>query len=173
MDLLLDAMERIAATGAQLVILGTGDERYETACRQWAERWPDQVCSWIEFSTEKAHWIEAGADLFLMPSEFEPCGQNQLYSLRYGTVPIVHGIGGLEDSVIDFAEKGGTGFKFHEYSTEALCRCLERALAVFRKGSRWTALMKRGMRQDFSVIHMAKDYITLYRKIIAGRETVD
>jgi starch synthase len=172
-DLLVLGIEQIAATGVQLVILGQGDERYEAACRKWAARWPEQICAWIDFDHGKAHRIEAGSDLFLMPSEFEPCGQNQLYSLRYGTVPVVNAIGGLEDSVVDFGEKGSSGFKFHEYSADALCRCLDRALAVYRNRSRWTALMKRGMKQDFSVIHMAKDYIELYTRIITGRETVD
>jgi len=165
-DLLVGAMEQIVATGAQLVVLGTGDERYETACREWAQRWPDQVCSWIEFSSEKAHRIEAGADLFLMPSQFEPCGQNQLYSMRYGTIPVVHGVGGLEDSVIDYAKKGSTGFKFHGYTADKFFRCLERALETFQNGARWKPLVKRAMKQDFSVVHMARDYIALYKKIL-------
>lgn len=165
-DLLVGAIDRIVASGAQLVILGTGDNNYEQACRAWSDRWPGQVCSWIEFSTEKAHQIEAGVDMFLMPSEFEPCGQNQLYSMRYGTIPIVHAVGGLEDSVVDNDEKGGTGFKFHEYSVDAFVHCLERALGVFATPVKWTTLMKRAMKQDFSVVHMAKDYIALYEKII-------
>jgi len=107
-DLLVDSIERIIKTKAQLIVLGTGDPYYEQACLEWARRWPKQVCSWIEFSNEKAHLIEAGADIFMMPSEFEPCGQNQLYSMRYGTVPLVHAVGGLEDSVIDVAHKNGT-----------------------------------------------------------------
>ena len=130
-DVLAGAMERIVATGAQLVILGTGDQRYVEACRAWAAHWPDQVCAWIEFSNELAHQIEAGVDMFLMPSEFEPCGQNQLYSMRYGTIPVVHGVGGLEDSVVDYAGKGGTGFKFHGHSSEQFAECIERALAVY------------------------------------------
>jgi len=165
-DLLAGAIERIAGTGAQLVILGTGDRHYEAACREWAERWPDQVCSWIEFSHDKAHRIEAGCDLFLMPSEFEPCGQNQLYSMRYGTLSLVHGVGGLEDTVVDASEKGGTGFKFHEDSPEAFFQCLERALGIFPNTRSWRALMRRAMKQDFSVVHMAKDYIALYKKIL-------
>jgi starch synthase len=172
-DLLADTIERIVGSGVQLVILGTGDAGHEQACREWTERWPDQVCAWIEFSNEKAHQIEAGVDIFLMPSEFEPCGQNQLYSMRYGTLPLVHAVGGLEDSVVDAAEKGGTGFKFHEDSAEAFFQCLERALKVFPDTGKWTALMKRAMKQDFSVVHMARDYIALYESIIAGHETVD
>ncbi|QBG47081.1 glycogen synthase GlgA [Verrucomicrobia bacterium S94] len=172
-DLLFDAIQPIVESGAQLVILGTGDEHYEVACRNWAERWPENVCAWIEFSNTKAHRIEAGADIFLMPSEFEPCGQNQLYSMRYGTIPVVRAVGGLEDSVIDYSEKGGTGFKFREYSAEAFSQCLERALNIFKNSSRWKTLMKRAMRQDFSVTHMANDYITLYKKIITYNAEVD
>jgi starch synthase len=165
-DLLAGAIERVVESGAQLVILGTGDHHYEEACREWATRWPTQVCSWIEFSHDKAHRIEAGCDLFLMPSEFEPCGQNQLYSMRYGTLPLVHGVGGLEDTVVDASEKEGTGFKFYEDSAEAFFQCLERALEVYGNTRSWRALMRRAMKQDFSVVHMAKDYMALYRKML-------
>ncbi len=171
-DVLAGAIEAIVKSGAQLVILGTGEKRYEEACRQWMERWPNQVRAWIEFSNDLAHQIEAGVDIFLMPSEFEPCGQNQLYSMRYGTIPLVHGVGGLEDSVTDFNEPNGTGFKFHEHTPEAFMQCIDRALAVYGDKRRWTALMKRAMRQDFSVVHMAKEYMALYEAILAGSATV-
>jgi starch synthase len=172
-DLLAASIEQIVETGAQLILLGTGDERYENACREWAQRWPDQVCTRIEFSSVKAHQIEAGADIFLMPSEFEPCGQNQLYSMRYGTIPLVHAIGGLEDSVIDYTEPNGTGFKFYEYTAADFMQCLRQALDIFKDRKRWRALMRNAMAQDFSVVHMARDYIALYEKIVAGHETVD
>jgi len=165
-DLLVGAIEAIVSTGAQVILLGTGEERYETACREWAQRWPEQVCCWIEFSSAKAHQIEAGADLFLMPSEFEPCGQNQLYSMRYGTIPLVRAVGGLEDSVVDYAEKGGTGFKFHDYTASAFFQCIERSLKVFTDIGEWETLMLHAMKQDFSVHHMANNYIALYEKII-------
>lgn len=171
-DILAGAIEQIIGSGAQVVILGTGDGHYEEACLEWSRKWPDQVCSWIEFSSEKAHQIEAGADMFLMPSEFEPCGQNQLYSMRYGTVPVVHGVGGLEDSVIDFSEKTGTGFKFYGHTASSFFKCLERAFDAYADARRWKALMKRAMKQDFSMIHMARDYIALYEKIITGNETI-
>lgn len=165
-DLLVGSVERMVGTGAQVVILGTGDEAYEAACRDWAETWSGQVCAWIEFSQEKAHWIEAGVDIFMMPSAYEPCGQNQLYSMRYGTVPLVHGVGGLEDSVVDYSQKGGTGFKFYGYDPDTFFQCVQRALKVFPNGNRWKPLMKRAMKQDFSVVHMARDYIALYEKIL-------
>ena len=172
-DLLAGSMEEIVATGAQLVLLGTGDPGYEELCEKWAERWPDQVACWLEFSNTKAHRIEAGADLFLMPSQFEPCGQNQLYSMRYGTIPLVRAVGGLEDSVVDYAEKGGTGFKFKAYSSEEFMECLKRALKVFKTSNRWKPLMKRAMKQDFSVKHMARDYINLYTKILSHNAKLD
>ena len=172
-DLLVESMERIVAAGAQVVVLGTGDTRYEENCREWSERWPNQVCAWVEFSNDKAHQIEAGVDVFLMPSEFEPCGQNQLYSMRYGTLPLVHNVGGLADTVVDIAEKGGTGFKFSSYSSDLFFECVQRALKLFRNTTKWQAVMKRAMKQDFSVVHMGKDYIALYETIIAGHEKVD
>ncbi len=165
-DVLIGAMDAIISKGVQVVILGSGDDHYEETCREWAQRWPEQVCSWIEFSHEKAHQIEAGIDIFLMPSEFEPCGQNQLYSMRYGSVPVVHGVGGLEDSVVDFGEKGGTGFKFHHYTSDVFFNCVKRALEVYANTTRWKILMKRGMKQDFSVVHMARDYIELYTELL-------
>jgi len=172
-DIIAGAIEDIIASGAQLIILGTGDGRYEEACLEWAQRWPKQVCSWIEFSNALAHQIEAGSDIFLMPSEFEPCGQNQMYSMRYGTVPLVHGVGGLEDSVIDYATKGGTGFKFYGHTPDIFMECLQRALDTYGHRDKWTALMKRIMKKDFSVMHMAKEYLELYQAILSGDATVD
>jgi starch synthase len=172
-DRLAGVIDEVVSAGAQLIILGMGDERFEDACREWTDRWPEQVCAWIEFSSQKAHWIEAGADIFLMPSEFEPCGQNQLYSLRYGTIPVVHGIGGLEDSVVDYKEKDGTGFKFHGHTDADFLQCLLRALEVYRDRRKWNPLIKRAMQQDFSVVHMARDYIALYQDILADEDELD
>ena len=172
-DLLAGAMEQIAGTGAQLIILGTGDAHYEQACREWSERWPENVCAWVEFSSEKAHQIEAGVDLFLMPSDFEPCGQNQLYSMRYGTLPLVHGVGGLEDTVVDASEADSTGFKFHGYHPNTFFQCIERALEFYSTPTKWKAMMKRAMQQDYSDVHMAREYISLYEKILSCDEEVD
>ena len=172
-DVLLDSMEQLVGAGAQIVILGTGDRRYEDALRECAARWPEQVCAWIEFSHELAHQIEAGVDVFLMPSEFEPCGQNQLYSMRYGTIPVVHGVGGLEDSVVDYAEPEGTGFKFHGHTSGVFVGCVTRALEVYADKRKWKLLQQRAMRQDFSVVHMAREYCALYDSILTGNATVD
>ena len=172
-DLIAEAIEQIIESGAQLVLLGTGEPRFEEACADWAGRWPEQISCWLEFSNEKAHRIEAGADIFLMPSEFEPCGQNQLYSMRYGTIPLVRAVGGLEDSVVDFGEKSGTGFKFKEYTVEAFVKCIHRALKVYTNSDRWKPLMQRAMKQDFSVKHMAQGYIKLYKNILSYNAKVD
>ena len=165
-DLLSASIERIVQTGAQVVLVGTGDRHYERALKEWENRWPEQVHAWIEFSSAKAHQIEAGCDLFLMPSAFEPCGQNQLYSMRYGTIPIVHNVGGLADTVTDASEPDGTGFKFYEYNADLFFSAIQRALDLYTTPRRWNHLMKRAMQQDFSVRHMARDYLALYQKIL-------
>lgn len=165
-DLIIESIEQMLDLGVQLVLLGTGDDYYEDVLRDWSNRWPGQVCTWIEFSQEKAHQIEAGSDLFLMPSQFEPCGQNQLYSMRYGTLPVVHGVGGLEDSVMDASAADGTGFKFYGYQSVEFLSCLKRALAVYQDKEQWQHLMITAMKKDFSVVHMAEEYIELYADIM-------
>lgn len=166
-DLLMDSIEGIAETGAQLIVLGTGDAHYEQACREWADRWPDQVCSWIEFSQAKAHQIEAGADVFLMPSEFEPCGQNQLYSMRYGTLPLVHAVGGLKDTVLDASQPNGCGFVFESFNRESLLDCLHRALETYANQSVWNQLVQHAMVQNYSGERMAGCYLALYHTILS------
>jgi len=165
-DLLIHSMERMMEQGVQFVLLGTGDHHYERTCLEWMNRWPGQVHAWLEFSSAKAHRIEAATDLFLMPSAFEPCGQNQLYSMRYGTIPVVHGVGGLEDTVMDAQEPHGTGFKFYGYCADNFFDCLLRGLDLFSDSDQWAALVHRAMEQDFSVVHMAKEYIALYRQML-------
>ena len=112
-------------------------------------------------------------DIFMMPSEFEPCGQNQLYSMRYGTLPLVRAVGGLEDSVVDYDQKNATGFKFREYSTDAFVNCIQRALEIYANPRKWKPLMRRAMKQDFSMVHMAKEYIALYKLILSKNVSVD
>ncbi len=122
-------------------MLGSGERRYEEAWLALADRHPDRVSTTIGFDERLAHLIEAGADMFLMPSRFEPCGLNQMYSQRYGTVPIVRATGGLNDTVqdVDRVARTGTGFKFREYTPQALVLTVRRALAAFRDQPRWTA----------------------------------
>src|SRR5438876_249995 len=155
---------------AELVVLGSGEERYERWLRELAARFPGRVGARVGFDEGLAHRIEAGADVFLMPSRFEPCGLNQLYSLRYGTVPIVHATGGLDDSVAEFdpATGAGTGFKFTPYTPAALLAALERALRTRRDSALWARLIANGMAQDFSWSRAAAAYRAVYETLVGG-----
>jgi starch synthase len=125
------------------------------------------VAAKIGFDERLAHMIEAGADLFLMPSYFEPCGLNQMYSLRYGTVPVVHAVGGLEDTIKDFDEQtGGNGFKFGDYTPQALLTAVRRALAAFRNPAVWKQIQLAGMAEDHSWDAAAREYVKVYRAAI-------
>jgi starch synthase len=166
-DLVAAAMERIVGMGAQVAILGTGDPAFEDAFRAASARWPQQVRAVIGFDNGLAHRIEAGADMFLMPSKFEPSGLNQLYSLRYGTVPIVRRTGGLADSIVDVTpdtlrEGRANGFVFDAYTPDALAVTLGRAIAAYRDPGLWRWLQQVGMRADFSWDRVAERYRALY-----------
>jgi starch synthase len=165
-DLLREAGDRIVGLGASLVVLGTGQPEYHEFLKDLAARNPGRVAAHLAFDNELAHWIEAGSDMFLMPSRYEPCGLNQMYSLRYGTVPIVRATGGLVDTVVDYDPTGGTGtgFAFVEYDPGAMLAAIERAVAAYRSGDAWEALVKRGMEQDFGWQASAAKYVELYGK---------
>jgi len=145
-------------------VLGTGDPRYETMWRDLAAAYPDRFAVKIGFDEALAHLIEGAADIFLMPSRFEPCGLNQMYSMRYGTVPVVRATGGLDDTVTDYngAAAAGNGFKFKPYTAPALMHALERAKTAFANPQRWKTLQLAGMRQDFSWDRSAREYVKLY-----------
>jgi starch synthase len=162
LDLIEGASTELDALDASFVILGTGDVRYQTMWRDLAARHPDRIGVKVGFDEALAHLIEAGADIFMMPSKFEPCGLNQMYSLRYGTVPVVRAVGGLADTVRD----GVTGFSFHDYSPDAFLTALRRAIVTFRVPDRWRALQVEGMRQDNSWDHSAREYVTIYGRAI-------
>jgi len=132
--------------------------------RALAKKYPARVGLKIGYDNQLAHKIEAGADMFLMPSRFEPCGLNQIYSLRYGTVPIVRATGGLDDTVQKFVAETqqGTGFKFESYDGSALLECIRAALAVFRDQAAWRVLQAKGMNKDYSWKASASAYVTLY-----------
>ena len=156
----------------QLVVLGTGESRYEDFFRALANHFPRQVAFVSKFSEPVAHRIEAGADLFLMPSRYEPCGLNQLYSLRYGTVPVVHRTGGLADSVwpVDVRRDQGTGFVFDHFNADGFRWALESALALWGNGegesrARWQRVAQRGMRLPLGWSHRAQRYVDVYRKV--------
>jgi starch synthase len=147
-----------------LVLLGTGDRRYEDLWLGLAARYPDRIGARIGYEEDLAHVIEGGADLFLMPSRFEPCGLNQMYSQRYGTVPLVRATGGLYDTVrnLDVATGEGTGFTFDEYSPQALLGTLRWALGIFPDRDLWHRMQRAGMSQDFSWDASARKYVTVY-----------
>ena len=161
-DLIAGLAHFFASQDVQLVILGSGEPRYENIFNDW-QRWlPGKVGVWMGYNNGLAHRIEAGSDIFLMPSLYEPCGLNQIYSLRYGTVPVVRATGGLDDTI-----QKETGFKFTDYSTAALEGALNEALAAFKNRRSWTARMKRGMAKDFSWTASARQYSELYARLRA------
>jgi len=156
----------------QLVVLGTGEARYEESFQELARRYPQRVAVRFGFDNGLAHKIEAGSDLFLMPSRYEPCGLNQIDSLRYGTIPVVHATGGLEDSIaaFDVRRGSGTGFKFAAYTPAALLACLEDALRAYRQPAAWATLIGNAMRADFSWARSAAAYVALYQRISAAAQ---
>ena len=162
LDLVLDVADGIVHRGGQLVMLGTGDKTLEAAVQATAARHPGQAACFIGYDEALSHQIEAGSDIFLMPSRFEPCGLNQMYSLRYGAVPIVHATGGLKDTV----HEGETGFVFDQPDAHALWLAVERALSRYADKPAWKRLMQNGMKQDFSWTHSANTYAALYRDML-------
>jgi len=164
-DLIAAAADDLMALDASWVMLGSGERRFEDQWRTLAMRHPTRVAATIGFDERLAHLIEAGADMFLMPSRFEPCGLNQMYSLRYGTVPIVRATGGLKDTVedVDGATRDeGTGFTFRDYAPGALVETVKRALDAFGNPSRWQGIQTRGMQRDHSWDASAREYVKLY-----------
>jgi starch synthase len=168
-DLLAALSDELPRLGASFVLLGTGERRYEDLWLALAARHPDRIAARIGFDEAMSHRIEAGADLFLMPSRFEPCGLNQMYSLRYGTVPLVRATGGLYDTVRNYdpATGEGTGFTFDEYSPEALLGTLRWALSVYDDRLAWRRIQAAGMQQDFSWDASARQYVKVYERAAA------
>jgi len=165
-DLIAAVSDRLPELDASFVVLGTGEARYQDMWRRLAAAHPDRIGAVIGFDEGLAHLIEAGADVFLMPSRFEPCGLNQMYSLRYGTVPVVRGVGGLADTVKDEV----TGFVFRDYTPAALLRALERALALYHNPRKWRQLQRAGMRKDYSWDRSAREYVKIYEMALATRQ---
>ncbi|PWU04494.1 MAG: glycogen synthase GlgA [Terriglobia bacterium] len=161
MDLIAEIVGEIVAEGFCMVALGTGEPEYEEFFRRMAAEYPDKIGVRIGFDNGLAHRIEGGADLFLMPSRYEPAGLNQMYSLRYGTVPVVRATGGLDDTIDE-----GTGFKFVDYSGRALAAAIREARSVYTDRASWTAMMLRGMSKDFSWTRSAAAYSALYRDLL-------
>ncbi len=168
-DLIAGIVERLMAMDLYIVALGTGEPQYEELFRTMATRFPDKFLVKVAYDNNIAHQIEAGSDMFLMPSRYEPCGLNQIYSLKYGTVPVVRATGGLDDTIQSFDGKSGTGFKFTEYSAEALLECINQAVAGFRQAKVWRQLMLNGMKKDFSWGASAKQYVKIYQALHQGK----
>jgi starch synthase len=168
-DLIARALPEMVSRKVQFVMLGTGDTTLEEEFRALAAKHPTQISAQIKFDDALAHRIEGGADVFLMPSRFEPCGLNQLYSLRYGTLPLVHAVGGLADSIREAAPKGqkpgqnGWGFRFDDEDPDALLDAIDRALSLWQDKAAWRATMDRAMARDHSWDRAAEQYEALYR----------
>ena len=165
-DLVAAAAGELPRLDATFVVLGTGESRYEDLWRAMASRYPDRIGARIGFDEGLAHLIEGGADIFLMPSRFEPCGLNQMYSLRYGTVPVVRATGGLYDTVRNYDPRTGegTGFTFDEYSPGAMVGTLEWALSIYQDRETWRRIQQAGMREDNSWDASARKYVEVYRR---------
>jgi starch synthase len=168
-DLIEEIIDKMMELDLQYIVLGTGEPRYEEMLERIKKKYPKKVGIHIGFSEELAHLIEAGADIFLMPSKYEPCGLNQMYSLRYGTVPVVRKTGGLADTVEEFNPKTGrgTGFLFEKYNGQELLKALKKALNLYKNKKVWLKLMKNGMVKDFSWSVSARKYVELYEKLVS------
>lgn len=175
MDLIEAAASQLGMLDAAFTIVGSGYARYEQMWRSLAAAYPDRIAAFIGFDERRAHLVEGGADMFLMPSLYEPCGLNQLYSLRYGTVPIVRAVGGLVDTVRPVGTRNGkpTGFLFREYDAAAMMAAIGQALHLFRHPPAWRRLQVNGMRQDVSWGRSAAEYVKVYKGVMAARRNTE
>jgi starch synthase len=167
LDLIAAVAGELASLDATFTIVGTGEPRYQEMWRTLSRAYPDRISAFIGFDERRAHLVEGGSDIFMMPSRFEPCGLNQMYSQRYATVPVVRAVGGLVDSVRPFNPRNGqgTGFLFAEYHPRAFLDTLRAALAAYPNKKIWTRLQKNGMRVDFSWDRSAGEYVKMYERL--------
>jgi starch synthase len=166
-DLVQQVGDRLALEELILIVLGSGQKEYEDMFRRLSKQFPQKVAARVAYDDPLAHKIEAGSDLYLMPSHYEPCGMNQIYSLKYGTVPVVRATGGLDDTVEQFDSRTqkGTGFKFREYSGEVMLDTLRAAIGLYRSDKNaWQTLMRNGMAQDYSWPNSAREYLKVYER---------
>jgi starch synthase len=166
-DLIAQVMDRLAREEMIVVALGAGDKQYQEMFIRLNKQYPQKIAVKVAYDNALAHKIEAGSDMFLMPSKYEPCGLNQIYSLKYGTVPIVRATGGLDDTIEPWSARTGkgTGFKFSDYSSEALLLTIKLALQNFRDQTSWQTLMRNGMTKDFSWNASAREYVRVYERV--------
>ena len=171
-DLIAQIMDRLAREEMIVVGIGSGDKVYEEMFMRLGRQFPHKIAVKIAYDNALAHEIEAGSDMFLMPSKYEPCGLNQIYSLKYGTVPIVRATGGLDDTIEpwDARTSKGTGFKFTDYKGEALLLTIKEALRAYRDQTSWQTLMRNGMSRDFSWNASAKEYVRVYERVTQGQK---
>jgi len=171
LDWLLGVIKPLLERGCQFALLGSGEHHYQESLKALVREWPGQCSLTLGYNEGLAHRITAGADIFLMPSRFEPCGLNQMYSLRYGTVPVVHGVGGLNDTVFDPNEDAlekANGFVFREATPDAFINAISRALKARENRKTWRKLQENGMNGDYSWKNRAGEYAALYRNLITG-----
>lgn len=164
-DILLSIIDKIIAMDTGLVLLGSGDPVMEKALKEAVNKFKGKIGIGTGFNDPLAHRIMAGADLFLIPSRYEPCGLTQMYALKYGTVPIVRATGGLNDTINDFDGEKGNGFKFHGYEPSSLLKTIEKAVTLFHSKATWKKLMSNGMKEDFSWDRSARRYLELYESM--------
>jgi starch synthase len=170
LDLLVQILDDILSLDVGLVVLGSGDQHIQEAIQDAADRHPGRVGLKIGFDEALAHRIMAGADIFLVPSQYEPCGLTQMYALKYGTVPVVRATGGLDDTIVSFDPQTGTGngFKFEPYEADAFLEAIEQAVHLFSNSETWKTIMANGMKEDFSWGRSAQNYLELYRSVLKG-----
>ena len=164
-ELIVELMEKRIGDNFKLVVLGAGEEKYEDYFTKLMNDYPDKIKVFLEYNNSIAHLITAGSDFFFMPSRYEPCGLNQMYSLNYGTLPIVRNVGGLADTVIDVDKENGNGFSFDEFNLEGIESAFDKALKLYSDKQKMKSVIKRGMSSDFSWDKSAKEYLDLYSKI--------
>ena len=166
-ELVLEFFEKNIEKNLRLVVLGSGEEKYETQLKKLASEHPEKIKVFLEYNNKLAHLITAGADFFLMPSRYEPCGLNQMYSLNYGTVPVVRKVGGLADTVTDISDKeNGNGINFAGFVYDEFEEAVLRSLELFKDKAFMSSVMKRGMERDFSWKKSGGEYIRLYEEIL-------
>jgi starch synthase len=160
-------MPRLMALPLQIALVGSGDKRFEQSLLHWSKLFPDRLAVRLGYDEASARLIEGGSNVFLMPSRFEPCGLNQMYSQRYGAIPLVRRAGGLADTVVDacpetLADGSATGFVFNEATADAFFEAIERALSLYEQSDEWQKIQRNGMAKDFSWDKSAREYAALY-----------
>ncbi|MGE5806519.1 MAG: glycogen synthase, partial [Ignavibacteria bacterium] len=169
-DLVTEAFKELMELDIQMILLGTGDKKFYAFFEKMMQKYGDKFACYLGFNDELAHLITGGADMLLMPSRYEPCGLTQMYSLVYGTVPIVRETGGLADTVVKYDEKtgDGTGFMFTQYNAASMVKEIKRALKTYNDKKIWLKIVKSGMKSDFSWNSSAKKYVELYKTMLNG-----